>query len=207
MSAKKGEILSPHYGPFVFADVDKAYESDGKEVIFENVASVCRCGQSKYKPHCDGSHSKEGFVNEKDEERKKNNVKDYEGENITIHDNRSVCCHDGSCVELLPEVFRKSCTPWINPDGSSPGKIIKVIEKCPSGALSFSLGSKKYCEFGQKTEKVIFVKDGPVKVEGKIEFKDYQSDKPECSEHYTLCRCGKSKNKPFCDGTHDDTKT
>ncbi|MGM0418319.1 MAG: (4Fe-4S)-binding protein [Thermodesulfobacteriota bacterium] len=204
MSEKKGLITSSQYGPFQFVNIKEAYDDSGKKVEFDKVASVCRCSKSKYLPHCDGSHCNENFVNEKDDNRKKDVVKDYKGENITIHDNRGVCSYDGSCIKELPEVFKKNERPWIDPDAASPGKIIEVIEKCPSGALSFSLGSKKYKEFGQEKQRVVFIKDGPAQVEGHIDFIDYADSKPECSEHYTLCRCSKSANKPFCDGSHEE---
>ncbi|MDY0362320.1 MAG: CDGSH iron-sulfur domain-containing protein [Desulforegulaceae bacterium] len=201
---KKGLITSSHYGPFQFVNIEEAFDSSGKKVELEKVASICRCGKSKYKPNCDGSHCNEAFANEKDDDRISDKVKDYVGENIIIHDNRGICCHDGSCTKFLPEVFKMNERPWIDPDGASPGKIIEVIQKCPSGALSFTLGTKRYKEFGQKTEKVIFIEEGPIQVEGGIEFLDYSGSAPECSEHYTLCRCSKSKNKPFCDGSHDN---
>lgn len=202
MADEKKIITSSKYGPFQFINISQA-DNNGKTVQFSKVESICRCGQSKYKPNCDGSHCKENFVNEKEEDRKKDKVKDYKGENITIHDNRGICCHDGACTKLLPEVFRQTERPWIDPDGASPGIIIEVIEKCPSGALTFSLGSKRYKDFGQNEQLVKFVKDGPIEIEGGIEFIDCDGSIPECEEHYTLCRCGKSKNKPFCDGSHD----
>jgi len=200
----KPEIISPQYGPFVFVDITHAYDDKGNQIDLEKVKSICRCGKSHYKPGCDGSHCKEEFVNKKEADRKKDSVKSYKGKDITIYDNRCICSHDGSCTKLLPSVFKNNERPWIDPNGASPGEIIDVIEKCPSGALSFSLGSKRYKEFGQTIEKVIFIEDGPVAVEGGIKFKDYGESQPECAEHYTLCRCGKSKNKPFCDGNHDE---
>jgi len=42
----------------------------------------------------------------------------------------------------------------------------------------------------------------PLEVTGCIELRGDENDKPECEEHYTLCRCGVSQNKPFCDGSH-----
>lgn len=204
MSKDKGEIISAQYGPFQIVDVKNSVDSHGKEVELKKVESICRCGKSKYYPYCDGSHGEAGFVCEKSEDRTPDKVKDYVGKDITIHDNRGVCSHDGSCIRLLPEVFRKDGRPWINPDGACISKIIDTIEKCPSGALSFTIGKRRYQEWGQQNEKITFVENGPIKVEGGIKLKSFDESNPECKEHYTLCRCGKSKNKPFCDGSHID---
>jgi len=88
-----------------------------------------------------------------------------------------VCAHDTSCTTLLPAVFDIRKRPWINPDGASVKEIIETVEKCPSGALSYTIGSRMI---------------------------DDQRNGPEPKEHCTLYRCGESENKPFCDGTHRD---
>ena len=204
MKKEQGEIISAKYGPFEVVDIEKACDCDGKEIKLERVDSICRCGKSKYRPYCDGSHHKAKFENKKEDGRAPDRVKDYVGENLTIHDNRGVCSHDGSCIKYLPEVFRKYKRPWIDANGCDDiEKIIEVIKMCPSGALSYTIkGKERVQEFGLNEEKLIFEKDGPIKVQGNIKLKDVDSCEPECKEHYTLCRCGKSKNKPFCDGSH-----
>lgn len=202
MKENNGEIISSQYGPFIVVDVKLIYDSDYNKVETPRVVSICRCGLSLSKPFCDGSHHNAGYVCQKSKDRVKDQVKDYVGKDITIHDNRGVCSHDGSCIRFLPQVFQKNERPWINPDGASVGEIIEVIEKCPSGALSFTLNKKRYQEWGQEEQEIIFEKDGPIIVKGGIELKDYNNCTPECKEHYTLCRCGNSKNMPFCDGSH-----
>jgi CDGSH-type Zn-finger protein len=49
---------------------------------------------------------------------------------------------------------------------------------------------------------VTVTKDGPYAVTGGIELADVVFGEGASTEHYTLCRCGASKNKPFCDGSH-----
>ncbi len=130
-------------------------------------------------------------------------LKDYQGTEITIHDNRGICCHDGSCVKLLPKVFRRHEKPWINPNGAIVEEIIEVVKKCPSGALSYTIESKRYKNLD--TEPMIKVsKNGPLEIKGFILLKDDEKSKPESEEHFCLCRCGGSKNKPFCDGSHHE---
>ncbi|GAH84748.1 unnamed protein product, partial [marine sediment metagenome] len=160
---------------------------------------LCRCGNSKNKPFCDGTHGKTGWTDEKLEGRQPRKIDSYKSKKITIHDNRGICSHVGFCTDGLPKVFQIGVEPWINPDAETVGKIIQTIEKCPSGALSYSIDSVLYNKFSEHPE-IKITEDGPYFVKGSIELHD--KDRPESEEHYTLCRCGKSKNKPFCDGQH-----
>jgi uncharacterized Fe-S cluster protein YjdI/CDGSH-type Zn-finger protein len=125
--------------------------------------------------------------------------------NITIFDNRRICSHAAECVNKLSSVFRENDRPWINPNTSSPEAIIETIRKCPSGALSYSINGIEYRDpLYHRRPMVTVSKDGPDAITGGIEligngipFGDGAS-----KEHYTLCRCGASNNKPFCDGMH-----
>lgn len=197
----KPQIIFTKYSPYMVTDLKKIEDGQGKPLETGPVISLCRCGYSAYKPYCDGSHSKAGFVGEKEEDRTKDSLKDYKGKNIIIHDNRGVCCHDGSCVILLPTVFRINEKPWIDPDGAGVAEIIDTIEKCPSGALSYTIGKRRYQDLDQEPS-ITVLDNGPLMVKGGVIMKDDMESKPECKEHFTLCACGKSKNKPFCDGSH-----
>ena len=79
---------------------------------------------------------------------------------------------------------------------------IETIKKCPSGALSYSVGGEEHRDFDQEP-KVVVSKNGPYCVCGGIEVVGHKNRAEKVSEeHCTLCRCGSSKNKPFCDGEH-----
>jgi CDGSH-type Zn-finger protein len=201
---KKPQIVFTKYGPFSVVDLEAFMNHKGEKLHTDPVMELCRCGHSKHKPHCDSSHVKAGFYGKKDEGRVKDRVREYVGKDITILDNRGVCAHDMACVRNLPSVFNRDARPWINPDGASVREIVETIEKCPSGALSFKIGSMRYQDLDREPA-ITVAKDGPLKIVGGIELKDDMESKPESSEHYTLCRCGGSKNKPFCDGSHMDT--
>jgi len=204
--AKKNKLEKPlivftMYGPYNVVGLDNITNSMGEKILLKPVASLCRCGASDSKPFCDGAHSKVEFVGSKEEDRVPDRTKEYEGNNISIIDNRGVCSHDKTCVNDRPAVFNRDRKPWIHPDGVSPGEIIDTVEKCPSGALSYKIGSKRYQEL-QREPGIKIAENGPLQITGGIEIKDDMESEPECREHYTLCRCGKSKNKPFCDGDH-----
>ncbi len=160
-----------------------------------------RCSASENKPFCDGSHGKIRFSERKETDGHLDKRKDYVGKEITIHDNRGICSHAGYCSDCLPSVFKYRSSPWIDPDGASKEEIIETINKCPSGALSYSIKGKEYRE--EREPEVQVSKDGPYQVTGNIEIVGHKNRAQEVSEeHCTLCRCGSSKNKPFCDGTH-----
>ena len=74
---------------------------------------------------------------------------------------------------------------------------------CPSGALSYTKDGVLYKD--QDREPAITIeKNGPYCIVGGIDLNDPKGSKPESKEHYALCRCGASKNKPFCTGEHRD---
>ena len=201
---RKSVIVTTRYSNYLVADLEVLKKSDGTILKTDPVTALCRCGQSGMKPYCDGTHNEKGLNENKKKDRVKDKVKKYVGKEITIYDNRGVCSHDGSCIRLLPNVFvKEQKPPWINPDGGSVKEIIETIEKCPSGALSYGFGSRRYQDLEQEPA-IQTSKNGPLKIMGGIELKDDLGSRPECAEHYTLCRCGQSRNKPFCDGSHLD---
>ena len=188
-------------GPYIASAVPQLKTSRGEYAKTSKTMVLCRCGKSGAKPFCDGTHNKVNFRSVKLNGRQPDRVDDYFGQGITIHDNRGVCSHIGYCTDNLPSVFRMGQEPWIFPDGASVEKIIQVIKMCPSGALSYSLRGVKHDSL-EREPCVSLRRDGPYHVVGGIELNDYNKSKPESKEHYALCRCGGSKNKPFCDGTH-----
>ncbi|MGB5896106.1 MAG: CDGSH iron-sulfur domain-containing protein [Ignavibacteriaceae bacterium] len=163
--------------------------------------ALCRCGGSANKPFCDGTHSKIGFSSAKLDGRVEDKRENYEGDQITVHDNRGICAHAGRCTDGLPSVFRLQQEPWIDPNASDAEEISEVIGKCPSGALSYSVDSVEHPD--REGEPSIFVApNGPYLVTGGPELIETSRAQGVSTEHFTLCRCGGSKNKPFCDGTH-----
>jgi CDGSH-type Zn-finger protein len=165
--------------------------------------ALCRCGASNNKPFCDGTHGKNGFSDRNTADPDKNKRKAYIGKGITIFDNRAICSHAAFCTEELASVFRHHDTPWIDPEGASVEKIVAQIRKCPSGALSYAIDGVE-AEPPQRPPMVTVTDNGPYAITGGIELMGVKFGDGASTEHYTLCRCGASKNKPFCDGSHWD---
>jgi len=91
--------------------------------------------------------------------------------------------------------------PWIDPDAAPAEETIRTIRRCPSGALSYREGGEVQRAF-HDTPRILISRDGPYVVQGGIELHDVAWGEGASREHYALCRCGASRNKPFCDGSH-----
>jgi len=162
---------------------------------------LCRCGGSSNKPFCDKTHARIGFSSAKSDDRVADRRKDYQGEGVTIHDNRGMCAHAAYCTDNLPVVFRSGERPWIDANAAPAEDIVRTIRMCPSGALSYSIDGVEHRD--REGEPAIYLMpDGPYVVTGSPELLDTDRGEGASTEHYALCRCGGSKNKPFCDGTH-----
>jgi len=189
-------------GPFIVKNLKKLTRYDNDALETKPVVALCRCGSSKTKPFCDGTHAKIGF-DDKKVPKEEYPITEFEGKDLTVVDNIGVCSHAGFCVKGSPKAFFS----WegekriSNPDNDDKEKIIETIRKCPSGSLTYKLNGKLYDEYFLEPE--IFVsKNGPLFVRGGLLLNDPQAAKPHSKDHYTLCRCGSSKTKPFCDGSH-----
>ena len=163
--------------------------------------ALCRCGASKNKPFCDGSHSTIGFSDRNAADPGKDERRSYAGKRITILDNRSICSHAGFCTDELKSVFRQHDEPWIDADGAGVDRIIATIGKCPSGALGYAIDSVE-ADAPERAPTVTVTDNGPYAITGGVELMGVKFGEGASTEHYTLCRCGASKNKPFCDGSH-----
>jgi len=198
---KKPVIKCQKNGPYVVKDLKDLSQWDGKSLPTYPTMALCRCGQSKNMPDCDGTHVTIEFDSTKTTDGEWDHRDNYVGKKITIHDNRGICSHAGFCTDGLPSVWRMGVEPWIDPDGASVEEIIATIKKCPSGALSYSIEEVEHRDLDRQPA-IRLAKDGPYHVIGGIELHNEPRGEEASLEHYTLCRCGGSKNKPFCDGQH-----
>lgn len=196
-------------GPYVVTNVKQLGNSKGEQIPTRPQMALCRCGGSANKPFCDGTHARNGFSSHKEPDRVPDKRDTYDGKEVTVLDNRGICAHSGFCTDNLPSVFHVGKDPFVDPNGAGREEIITRVRSCPSGALSYALdGLERRDDVDQDREPTITVsKDGPYRITGGIELHDEQgNDVPRAQgssrEHYSLCRCGKSKNKPFCSGMH-----
>lgn len=177
--------------------------TDGNQIDIKNKTALCRCGASKNKPFCDGSHNKIGFNDAPSKDKTKDEVTVYKGKDINIHYNKLLCSHAAVCGSKLNTVFDSNKTPWISPDNGTVEEIKSVIKGCPSGALSYSKDDEDPKHLISTNSDIQIEKNGPYHVNG-VSLVNGVTAQGACPEKYVLCRCGASKNKPFCDGSHVD---
>ncbi len=207
MSESKPQIACLPNGPYYLLNdltpktIANIQKSNGDVCMTVPGVALCRCGGSSNKPFCDGTHGTNAFKDEKLTDGSLNKRENYAGNKITIHDNRGICAHAGHCTDNLKAVFKMNEEPWIDPDGATVEQITETIKRCPSGALSYSIDGVEHRD-QERVPMVTVTKDGPYAITGGIELVDQPTGEDASTEHYTLCRCGGSKNKPFCDGTH-----
>ncbi|MHC4840289.1 MAG: CDGSH iron-sulfur domain-containing protein [Planctomycetota bacterium] len=200
------EIRPAPDGPYLLTGADKVTRiTDGKEFETGEKVGLCRCGASKNKPFCDGSHVAAGFSGEVEPGRTPVKRDSYEGDDLTVHDNRGLCAHAGYCTRGLPAVFKMGEEPWIDANGASKEEIAKVVGQCPSGAIGYSVAGEDQTVKGEGPV-VAFVPNGPYLVQGDCKIEGCELPEGRGSDRLALCRCGQSKNKPFCNGAHWDVK-
>ncbi|VAW50402.1 hypothetical protein MNBD_GAMMA06-1647 [hydrothermal vent metagenome] len=196
----KPEINPASNGPYIVKGLNKLSNKKGA-VDTEETVALCRCGKSSNKPFCDGAHAKVNFTSDNTEPHLEDKLDKYVGKEITVFDNRKICAHAGVCTDNLSSVFRMKQEPWIDSDATSVDEIIAVIEKCPSGALSYALKGADVAEQNHDTG-IFIAPNGPYVLLGCPDLQNTKWNEGASQQQYTLCRCGASKNKPFCDGSH-----
>lgn len=143
-------------------------------------------------------------------------MKEYKNDQIIVYWVPERCAHPGTCLRLLPEVFNLHRRPWVDINAASPEAIIQTIDRCPSGALQYSLpeGSKVDPLLAQgpgnihagenpATVRIRVSERGPLLVEGPAEVVNTAGERLAAGSRLALCRCGKTCNHPFCDGSHN----
>ena len=198
----KAPAITPELnGPYLVTNVENLVNSKGERLEARPRMALCRCGGSANKPFCDGTHARIGFTSAKSPDRVADHRDTYTREELTVFDNRGICQHSGFCTDALPSVFRVHTEPFIDLSAADKEAIIQAVRKCPSGALSHALDGIEHRD-QEREPKVTVSKDGPYRITGGVEIPDEPRAEGASTEHYALCRCGGSKNKPFCDGTH-----
>lgn len=189
----------------------KAYKyEDGKELPQSETYGLCRCGKSKNPPFCDGVHVEFGYdgtevaSKEKFLDRLEQTV---DGPDLDLQD-------DGRCA-LARFCHRQKGDAWeLTRSSDNPedrDEAIIAAKECPAGRLvAVGKDGEVYepeyepaIEILQDPEKDV---SGPISVKGNIPIISADGEAYEVRNRVTLCRCGESENKPFCDGKHIRTK-
>jgi CDGSH-type Zn-finger protein/uncharacterized Fe-S cluster protein YjdI len=126
---------------------------------------------------------------------------DYiEGKDLTLIYEGKKCIHSRFCVTGAPNVFLANVKgPWINPDAMDVDRLVEISHACPSGAIRYKRKDGKPDETAPPVNLIAIREAGPYAVHAAIRLDDQS-----VGYRVTLCRCGASKNKPYCDGSHHD---
>jgi CDGSH-type Zn-finger protein/uncharacterized Fe-S cluster protein YjdI len=124
------------------------------------------------------------------------------GKSVTIVFDGKRCIHARHCVLGAPAVFLANVPgPWIKPDGDSVENVLHTIRQCPSGALTYRRHDGGAPEKAPDVNLVRMRENGPLTLHAELDIKGRGK-----LERATLCRCGASKNTPYCDGSHKQVK-
>lgn len=178
-----------------------AWEVDGPIDASESY-DLCRCGQCSNQPFANDEGCSSGFdgTETAPTDAYTGRTKTLGGTAITIKDDRGICSHAGFCANRMTNVWKAA--KLVDEDEELREQVVKMIELCPSGALTYEVD-------GNPVERELPVQiavetNGPYRVTGGIPVRRSDELPLEIRNRMSLCRCGQSKNKPLCDGSHKD---
>jgi CDGSH-type Zn-finger protein len=172
--------------------------------------ALCRCGHSQTKPFCDGSHKKVGFDGTETASREKylDQAQVFEGPTMMLTDVEALCAFGRFCDpngKVWNQVARSN-------DAEVRRTFVRQVNNCPAGRLvAWERGTNRAVE-NPLPKSIGLVEDpvqgvsGPLWVRGGIPVHAAEGFVYEVRNRMTLCRCGASSNKPFCDGSHVSAK-
>lgn len=217
---KRAQITITENGPYLVKgdaplsvqriEVNDAGESvewrEGRTFPPAETYALCRCGQSATKPFCDGSHKRAGFDGTETASREpfEELAKRIEGPKLVLDDAESLCAFARFCDRLGGV--------WGLVEVSDRERAAKTAEheatRCPSGRLVVRHPSDGKAIEPELQPSIGLVEDtaksvsGPIWVRGGVPVVGADGREYEVRNRVTLCRCGASSNKPFCDGSH-----
>ena len=191
----KAPVMSEHGEPLTW--------KTGRVYNLRGNYALCRCGKSANKPFCDDAHESGGFdgTEAADATPFAEKAKSYEGTGIVVKDDRALCTHAGFCGSRATNVWRMTRQ---TDDTVVRAQVMAMVERCPSGALSYSLARDEEDVEPDLPRGIAITPDGPFWVTGRIPVERADGQPLEPRNRVTLCRCGASKNKPLCDGAHTE---
>jgi CDGSH-type Zn-finger protein/truncated hemoglobin YjbI len=211
LSGLEARIQVAANGPYLITNATRIYDWLGQALPARPQLALCRCGASAIKPLCDGSHARTGFTGAKDPNRVSDHRDSHAGQQIDVLDNRGTCQHAGLCTDRLATVFHRDGEPFVTASGGRMDEIIRAVRDCPSGALSYAVDGIEARDdadyHGTRSPAIEVTRGGPYRITGGIALVDEHGadvarNEGASREHYALCRCGRSQNKPFCSGMH-----
>lgn len=127
-----------------------------------------------------------------------NTPEEYRGAKVVVRFDGRKCIHSRQCVLGLPDAFIANADgPWIRPDNASPEALAALALNCPSGAITYERLDGGGAEQAPQVNVVRVRENGPLAFHADVTIEGVGT-----ALRATLCRCGASRHKPFCDGSH-----
>jgi len=127
----------------------------------------------------------------------------YTGKKINVDWDDRLCIHIGECGQSEGDLFVTGRDPWCQPDRVTVDEVIEIIRRCPSGALSFESIDGEFNELPEPDNILMVSYNGPYFLRGDLDIEGAANDMSGVAYRAALCRCGASRNKPFCDNSHE----
>jgi CDGSH-type Zn-finger protein/uncharacterized Fe-S cluster protein YjdI len=127
----------------------------------------------------------------------------YEGEQADVTWDRRLCIHMAECGRAKQGLFVGGREPWCKPDVVGLDVVRDVVSRCPSGALAIEPKDPSAGESAERENTITVSAHGPYYVRGELAIDGASADMRAVRFRAALCRCGATRNAPFCDGAHD----
>jgi CDGSH-type Zn-finger protein/uncharacterized Fe-S cluster protein YjdI len=129
-------------------------------------------------------------------------IPEYKGNAITVSYDVQRCIRARECVHGAPQVFNPDAQPWVGPDNAEGKTIAAVIKHCPTGALHYQAADASLTERADPSNTLTITSHGPSYLRGSFVVVTEDEKELLADTRAALCRCGGSRNKPFCDNSH-----
>jgi CDGSH-type Zn-finger protein len=174
---------------------------DVRAVTADGSYRLCRCGQSGERPFCDTTCERIewDWAEVASRSPRSERVRTFVGGQIAMTDDRSLCVNAGHCGDRFTTVWEMIAD---TADPAIRARVQHMVSLCPSGRLAWAPAEGADDVEPDYRPEVALVRDGPVWVRGGVSVESEDGTPYEIRNRVTLCRCGGSRNKPFCDGTH-----
>ena len=127
----------------------------------------------------------------------------YATDSITVSFDPARCIHAAQCIRTAPAVFDSRRKRWIRPELGTPDEIVTAVSRCPTGALAYALPNGP-AESPAADATIRAARHGPLYLRGSIRIEREDGTLVAETLRAALCRCGTTKNPPFCDGSHHE---
>jgi len=187
--------------PVVGPDGSRVDWERGDEIEHEDTFELCRCGRSSDPPFCDGTEKEIGFDGKETADRRPTSTRriaDGDGP-VVLTDDTSLCSRARFCIRADTDAWALA---FETADPERRALLIRMVEHCPSGRLAYHVPPDDQPVEAEMAPEVAVIENGPLWVRGGIPIEASDGFEYEVRQRVTLCRCGHSRNKPFCDGSH-----